>query len=105
MAKISIEIERLARAFSETLKTALSDYQISEVIRRNRITADKSVCHSHDYCDANMIMLNALKTCGIDVENNEDAWAWVFDSPEGNDTLNKAWDIAKANEFYFEAGS
>ena len=74
------------------LRDTLSPAQMAEVVRRNAAQPDPSICHSHDYCDANMAMAEAwemLSTvpCGADCPDAVNA-IW-----------SAAWDLAKDNNF------
>ena len=68
----------LAEKFTELLRAALSPAEFAEMADANANETDAGICHSHDYCDANQIMLNAMESLGIeyDAENTiySDAW-------------------------------
>lgn len=85
---------KLANKFSEVLQEWLTDDMIQEINRRNDLEPNENICHSHDFCDANEAMLEAMDRLDID---------WIFADEEGKgkqtDLLNKAWDRAKANNF------
>ena len=86
--------DRLAREFARVLSEWLTSGELIAVNARNR-TYPPSCCASHDFCDANMAMLEAwLVACGRepDPENQSDADLW-----------GAAWDIAKAAQFNPEA--
>jgi hypothetical protein len=79
---------KLAKAFAEELNSVLTAEQMDLVNDRNAFEKDKSVCHSHDVCDANMVMLDAMSLLGIEIGS------------EGFDDLfNEAWLIAGSNKF------
>jgi len=99
-------IEKLAREFSRLLRRDLSDHEMSIVVIKNNGDSDKSCCHSHDFCDANMTMAEAFETLvgrfptmPGDVEDNPS-----LASQEEYDLnlWNKAWGMAKENHFYPE---
>jgi hypothetical protein len=50
----------LAQAFSRELRAELTADEIAQVIALNATETSPDVCHSHDFCDANMTMLRAL---------------------------------------------
>jgi hypothetical protein len=86
----------VARAFAIGLKASLSAEDLAEVVRRNRTAdyADASLCASHDFCDANMVMYPAITAVlGRDVlaetMADDDAAIW-----------NEAWKLAKAFDFW-----
>jgi hypothetical protein len=88
--KSAVVIENLAREFSRILKLWLTAEQMAQVVADNaQEDSDSSVCHSHDYCDANMAMAQALSNLGM------------FDPLD----WNAAWDMAKANHFYISASA
>jgi hypothetical protein len=83
----------LAGAFADVLVEYLTDEEFAEMKRRNAVETNESVCHSHDFCDANMAMEDAFRrTFGRlpDVTDKEDG-------SEGDDVAlwNAAWDLAK----------
>jgi hypothetical protein len=94
--------EALAREFSHHLIHKLGEL-ILIVNHRNKTNPDAVVghiCHSHDFCDANQIMLDACESLGLrhlcdwsEAETDEEAEIRTG-------TWNKAWDMAKTNDFY-----
>lgn len=84
---------RLAGAFAIELWQEIGAANLAIVKERNATPAyGGTICASHDYCDANMVMDSAFReTIG------RDAW------PEGQDAMadadcalwNEAWSIAK----------
>lgn len=90
---VSME-ETLARAFSEVLSEWLTPEQRAQVVERNKAQSNPSICHSHDFCDANMAMDQAWKqTQGreVDMQSDEDLALW-----------DAAWEIAKREGFWFK---
>ena len=75
----------MARTFSGLLRDELTAGQMSSVIERNRAETDRNVCHSHDFCDANMTMARAFRLVGQD--------------PADNALWDAAWNAAKQAEF------
>jgi hypothetical protein len=59
-AKDRKRIEELARLFDSELRNELGPVTYAKVIEANRLEPNPSVCHSHDYCDSNQIMLDTL---------------------------------------------
>lgn len=80
----------VARAFAQELYEELGNATMIEVIELNRRETNKGVCHSHDFCDANMTMARAMERCGInpEVENEDVVRLW-----------NAAWELAVKDEF------
>jgi hypothetical protein len=82
----------LAKEFSRVIRDTLSLAQLAECVRRNAANPDPAICHSHDFCDANMAMAEAWENlssipCGADCPD------------EVNAVWNHAWDIAKDADF------
>lgn len=88
------DTERLARLFSVVLRSWLPPEQMAEVIRRNALPGNERFCASHDFCDANMAMVEAFR---VVFERDNQA-----ESDADTDAINDAWDMAKANHFYPE---
>lgn len=83
-------VEQLAAAFTRELANQLTKQQWLTVCRRNRVETDPGVCHSHDYCDANMVMDAAFRSLGLDPFGGGDTM------PDAMvDLWNDAWDRAK----------
>jgi hypothetical protein len=84
----------LAREFGSKVQEELSRADFRSVLELNR--NDSAACHTHDFCDANMLMLEAFKVTferdPVFLTNPED----VADLALWND----AWQIAKAAEFF-----
>lgn len=81
---------KIARQFSANLREVLSAEQLAEAIERNR-NGHAFVCHSHDFCDANIVMEPAFaEVTGreIDLQSDEDVSMW-----------DDAWALAKRSNF------
>jgi hypothetical protein len=88
-------VRALASSFARELASDLTPGELRIVVRRNRAEPDSlHVCHSHDFCDANVSMLQAfVKTFRRDSDHgsDEDVALW-----------NRAWGLAKSNDFWIE---
>ena len=62
-----------------------------DIIICNRQEKEVGVCHSHDYCDANMLMLEVFEENNLNVEDEANHQLW-----------NDVWDLAKQNEFFYK---
>lgn len=71
--------------FVDWLACAVGPENFAEIKRRNAAEADKSICHSHDFCDANEGMILALSH-GLG----------RLDQEPDFDLVNRAWNIARA---------
>lgn len=78
--------------FARLLLEEIGAAKLAEVIRRNGIDRDPRVCHSHDYCDANMVMADALLDAAgiidVDADNEEHTALW-----------NRSWNYARERGF------
>lgn len=93
--------EQVARVFAAKLLEEIGAANLAEVNRLNT-PEDRAagICHSHDFCDANMVMLAAFAQCeGI---SEDDACDTATQTDEGTAHWNKAWDIAADNRFFAE---
>lgn len=90
--KTSIEIEKLAKEFSDLLAREIGIMAIREVQRKNAEWPDSDVCHSHDFCDANMVMHEAGKNLKL--------WDDDSDMEVIMALWNPAWDLAVEQKFY-----
>ena len=106
---MEINTEILAREFSATLREWLRPDELAEVVDRNRAETDNYICHSHDFCDANMAMFQAMETT-LNI-SSDSIWVAETIAKEANEAIqnaetaplmtvwNEAWEIAKRNEF------
>ena len=80
-------VNRVAASFRYLLKEVLTDDQLAEVRRRNATPeyAEHGCCASHDFCDANMVMLEAFER----VMGHEP----YLDSEADMRLINEAWKI------------
>jgi len=90
---MSVSIEILAKEFSKSLKIALTNEEMTELVQKNRAEVNQGICHSHDYCDANMVLHEVFMRYGMDVadEGGRERWGDMWDA---------AWNVAKSNEFW-----
>lgn len=82
--------EALCEKFVEKLIEEIGVKKVGEVRRLNHKEKSAGVCHSHDFCDANMVMLAAY--CGL-TKMDEDAA--VLNDEKTVALWNSAWDLAK----------
>jgi hypothetical protein len=87
----------LARCFSAILRQWLTDSEIANINAANAASGyNASTCGSHDYCDSNMAMLEAVSNAtGIPVDDID------VDASDAQfcELLNEAWAIAKRADF------
>jgi len=88
------EKEALAATFVRILRQTIGDEKYAKVVALNGVELNPDVCHSHDFCDANMVMDAAFHTFGVDPleygYTEEDGM-----SQEVCDLWNAAWNRAK----------
>ncbi|WP_262267192.1 MULTISPECIES: hypothetical protein [Microvirga] len=93
---------RVAAVFTYLLAEGIRG-KMAEVVRRNGVEQNRDVCHSHDFCDANMVMASAMayvlgrptwmpfdweKGRCTEAEHEADMALW-----------GRAWDLAKDTYF------
>jgi hypothetical protein len=86
-------VEKLAHRFALQLIMAIGMSKVKQVVKLNDNESDPHVCHSHDFCDANMCMLEAMKLEGICTEDS-------FHHPKHGKLFFDAWTLAKQSKFY-----
>lgn len=87
-------IEALAVQFIEELRETISADDMDKVNARN-VTPDYfKCCATHDFCDANQCMIDALEHFGLSFDTQSEAQI---------DLINSAWNLAKACEFNAES--
>lgn len=79
-------VELVAKAFADLLREELGDEQFEEMRQRNVEESSPNICHSHDFCDANMVMIDAL--CEADFGHQDDCDARI-------DMMAEAWNYAR----------
>lgn len=85
-------VDELALEFCKELRATLTPEQMREVVARNTAETNPNVCHSHDFCDANMVLEAVFKRhdMSIEQEGGLDRWA---------DLWNASWSLAKSRGF------
>jgi hypothetical protein len=87
------DITRLARKFTlHVLAYFDSEDDFNEVNRRNRAEPDPDICHTHDFCDANILMSNAW-------EDLFPAEPFCPQNPLHGTLWSAAWQKARTAEF------
>jgi hypothetical protein len=89
----------VALEFSNVLGAWLGPKKMREVVQLNAQEDNPNICHSHDFCDANMAMDEAMKKLGVEpmIPTDEEGMP-----QEICDLWNRAWAMAKANKFYID---
>src|SRR3972149_3384059 len=96
------KIEAVAREFSRLLLAEIGNKKFREVVKRNKLEKDKGICHSHDFCDANMVMQDAFKIIGMNLERD---YPDMLQNQVIVKMWNAAWDMAKKNDMYMHIRS
>lgn len=95
-------IESLAIQFSHDLQREIGKANVRAAILLNREEDNPSVCHSHDFCDANMTMFHA----GTKLKLWDDT-LWEGEDRGQRDRevhlFNAAWGLAKEKEFFIRS--
>ena len=102
LAELQLEI---AKEFSKELVKEIGLENIKEVIEGNKLPENDGFCDSHNYCDPNPIMLDAVKKV-LAEHGDENAKSPDFEIDEAQiylDCWNIGWDIADENDFFINA--
>ena len=85
----------VAQEFSKILTNNLAAEEMTEIIIRNEAEADDSICHSHDFCDPNMYMMEAIMNItGMEQPDSEtESYCKLW---------SDSWDLAKTASFNFQ---
>ena len=81
----------LALEFAKQICDELTADQLDTVNALNASSCN--VCHTHDYCDANQVMIDAMEAVSgapVEIDANDDIQLTL---------INDAWTIARRNEF------
>lgn len=92
MPASALSADRLADDFSRILGDWLTPSELAEIRRRNATPDYSGVCASHDFCDANEAMAQALAVQGLEFSSGLCG------------VVDEAWHIAKGREFRPAAG-
>ena len=91
-------VDQLTEQFVTVLKEWTTPEDFAEMQRLNAAETNPSICHSHDFCDANMAMYEAFTTLGFtatcDVEAVESS-----EYAASQALWNAAWLIAFKADF------
>jgi hypothetical protein len=93
------KIESVAKEFSKLLLDEIGVEKLRQVVDLNKKEKDKNICHSHDFCDSNMVMQSAFKAIGIDLEKN---YPDALQNESITEIWNAAWNLAKKNDMYIK---
>ena len=87
------DIQRVANLFVEGLRIDLSPHEFDAMCVANAAETDPDICHSHDYLDANMSMLDAMEEhVGTAPECQTNGYSvWFIE------LWNAAWSLEKAD--------
>lgn len=85
----------IAARFASLLCAEIGAADFREVVRRNRTPRYRNSCScaSHDFCDANMVMLDAFASFGIDADAVCDCFGPEGERTAHADTWAQAWDL------------
>lgn len=85
----------IAVEFSQSLHACLGPEQMRKVVERNRTETTPGICHSHDFCDANMVLYAVFLHHDMDPasEGGMELHGALWD---------QAWNLAKSRDFRVE---
>lgn len=92
-------VRKIAEKFRDVLKGYLTADEFREMRNLNKKQTDENICHSHDHCDANMAMDEALRFYGFAAVLDEqmgEPGGWAANE-EAAAVWNAVWNYAKKN--------
>lgn len=90
------DAQQLSSEFAASLLVCIGQENFDEVVRRNvAMGLYSNVCASHDFCDANMIMAQAMKRLAPSLDD-----AKIFEDSSLVALWNEAWGLAKRGAFF-----
>jgi len=94
MNPIEETIRDLASEYSREIINTIGKKDMLKVIQRNRNEPNEIICHSHDFCDSNQVMIDVFSDYmgrDLDLTNAVDFYL-----------VNQSMDLAKASDFYLD---
>ena len=70
----------IADYFEQLIREELSESEYADAVALNRDETDPAICHTHDFCDANLVMSEAFtKATGreVDLQSAADCTLWA----------------------------
>lgn len=86
---------QVAQAFLRQLREDIGEENFAEVCRLQAERPIHGVCYSHDYCDANETMAEAMASFGLDLMGAHDGEDGGSEYDELVGLWNASWDEAK----------
>lgn len=93
----TVTAKEVASEFSKVLHRWLTKEEMTLVVARNAAETRSGICHSHDFCDANMAMDEAFNNLGLESLPSEEEHP--EESAKAIALWNEAWAIAQAAQF------
>jgi hypothetical protein len=91
-SEMSMTFEEMAKLFSKELLKDIGVENLHEVNKLNDDEPLDSICHSHDFTDANQVFIDAIDPDLVMFNDIEHQWS----------TIHEIWSIAKKNKFYIK---
>jgi len=82
----------IARVFSALLLLRLGEETMNKIVALNQEEKDPNICHSHDFCDSNVIFALAFSVCTTKYLDTQDE--------EQMRLKDGAWTAAREDGFY-----
>ncbi len=104
-AKLAIKAQRareiaLARSFCARLIAYLGTDLVAKIAIENATEVNPQICHSHDYCDANQFMIDAMAEVYPEIDFlGAEGLESVEAFNEHFKIVDTAWGIAKSHGF------
>lgn len=80
-------VEAVARAFLRGMHDTVGESDLREIDLRNAAETHPGICHTHDFCDANVVMAEAMQeVTGVVVDPTDEGQLTLF---------NDSWNLAR----------
>ena len=78
---LPMQAEKVGAKFESMLYATLGEENYVEAAARNRLETDPLICHTHDFCDANQVMLDAFEAVlGYEPDIQSETDMAIFDA-------------------------
>lgn len=88
-------VEQVSKAFRKQMQATLTSYQLNLADTINAMRGDDGSCATHDFCDANEVMDEALQSFGVFMYPDDVPDDWNGPEQAVVDLWNASWDHAR----------
>ena len=92
-------VEQVSEAFRKQMQATLTADELGVADRINRLRGENGSCATHDFCDANEVMDEALQSLGVHIYPDDVPDDWNGPKQEVVDLWNAAWTHVRRRGF------